>query len=196
LLDLTWREDVRVFAEGIGVDRCVAAHRLKPRAIRGGKRAVKRGDRVAQRFGQRVRYALALGDAGEQPVLVEPLHHQGHLDDLARAVECEALALARDLGDAEVGVRRRTAIDGELLLHCRAAFGERGEVEKAQIDPLLHLVGALARQEHVAAGRLNHVDLGVRREAVARGIGQPGDKGGVFGHEAGIAQTRRAVQGA
>jgi hypothetical protein len=67
---------------------------------------------------------------------------------IARARERDAVARRDDGLHAQVGARRETPVEPDLLLaHLQPALGG-AVVEERQPDGLLELVGAVAREEH------------------------------------------------
>ena len=96
----------------------------------------------------------------EQSRLGEPLHAHGDVDHLAfagtRGHLQRAVGVANDRIDGKVDLGRRATIHAKFFLAEPEALRERGEVEKSQIDRLLHLPREVADEEH-------HRDVGLTR---------------------------------
>ena len=99
---------------------------------------------------------LPLGqEPTEHPLHGEFLHPDGVLDNPPVPVECEPASGLFGYGlDAEVGLRGQPPVQAELLFTVEFPFFQGREVEKAEIDGLLHLV-------HFVSGDEDEGDMGL-----------------------------------
>jgi hypothetical protein len=136
---------------------------------------VKVGDLPGQRR-QYLRSDLAAPEALEKcGRLREALHLDGPLDGLARPLDSQPGERAGDGDDAVVNSRRQPAVEPDLLLTEVTPALEGGEVQEAEIDGLLDLVGVRAGEEDdrdVRLADLNPID----RVGIGSGLRQRGDQ--------------------
>ena len=175
-----------------GVAAVFAAHR---------RLRVERRDLRRQVVHDRGRELAARGDAIEPRLLIEPRHLEQPFDRLPRSGQGQPIAIgAGHRHEAPIQHRRGPPVQRELRLERASAPIERGEVEEAVADRALHLVRALADQEHVRGMGGDPLDLGAG-QAVAAAVAQVRDHGilrigrgsrpAALGHRA----TRRGLNG-
>ena len=90
---------------------------------------------------------LASQHGREHPALGQTAHPDGRLDGASRATEEVAAISLHDVDDAEVDVRAKPAIEPDLVLAVGQAPLAGREVEEAEVDRLLDLVGERAGQD-------------------------------------------------
>ena len=114
----------------------------------------------------------ARGDAIEQRLLIEPRHLEQPFDRLPGSGQRQPIAIgAGHRHEAPIQHRRGPPVQRELGLERTSAPIERGEVEEAVADRALHLVCALADQEHVRGMGRDPLDLGAG-QAVAAAVAE------------------------
>jgi hypothetical protein len=133
---------------------------------------VKRGDLLRQIVHDHGREAAARGDAIEQHLLIEPGHLEQPFDRLTRSGQRQSIAIrAGHRHEASIQHRRGPPVQRKLGLERTPAPIERGEVEEAVAHCTLHLVRAVADQEHVRGMGGDPLDLGAGH-AVAPAVPQ------------------------
>ena len=131
---------------------------------------VEAGDALGQASQQLGGDGVALQEAGHHPLLRQPAHLHGIIDGGAFGVHLR-LPIGEDDGhDVQVGLRAETPVQAQLLLAEVVALLQRREVQKAQVQGLLHLVDEFAGEEEIRDVGLQQLDavhrvrIGVRRE--------------------------------
>ncbi len=146
---------------GVGADqrldlveilRCRRQNRLRraegPRRIRARDPRVEGGDAARQRVDLGRAERAGLHHAAEQRVLPEAAHLDRVVDRLAVAADSRVHLAARQRHHLEVELRRGAAVQPQLLLAIEVSCLQRAEIEKAEIDRLLELVGIVAGEQH------------------------------------------------
>ena len=88
-------------------------------------------------------------DAREQRVLGELPHLDGVLERRAISADARGVDRAGDGDDLEIDRRRETSVQLQLSIAIEMAGGQPREIQEAQIDSLLDLVGMAACQQDV-----------------------------------------------
>ena len=105
------------------------------------------GDGVGQAVHQGIGQAGRRGDAVEFRLGREAAHFQQPFDRWAGAVQGEAGGAGGDGDDAQVKLGRVLAVELELVAQGPLAPPQGGEVEEAEADRALELIGAVGGQE-------------------------------------------------
>src|SRR5206468_9457576 len=98
----------------------------------------------------------------QQGFLGELHHFDGILNGYAPVVKTRALWRAINSYHVEIQLWCQAAIQAEFFLAEEVPFGERREINKAQIDGLFNLVGVWASQHDPRDMGLQNRDLGSR----------------------------------
>ena len=150
------RDRLREIVAGIGGHDFEAAASGDPRIALGP--GMKVGDPLGQAGDDRYVDGAVRELVFERGLVAQAFHLDRPLDRLAGALEGDVLALPRYGHDVLVDSRRQAAIQTELFLAEVAALGERAEIEEAQRDGFLDLVGHRSGQEHERDVRLADFD--------------------------------------
>ncbi|MNE07933.1 hypothetical protein D3C80_1005730 [compost metagenome] len=142
--------------------------------LRGGQ--VEAGDLPGQGIDMGGRQFTAGLQGAEQVVLGELAHLQHILECRTFASDLRRLGGAGDRQHFEVEVVGQALIQAQLFATEMLAGVEAGEVEEAEVDRLLDLVGIAAGQQHPGYVRLDHLEP-VHRMGVKGGILQGGYQG-------------------
>ncbi len=104
--------------------------------------------------------AFPLGqEPAEHPFLGKFLHPDGVLDDPPVSTERKPARSILGYGfDAEVGLRGEPPVQTDLLFAVEFPFFEAREIEKTEIDGLLHLVDFVSDDEDEGDVRLDDID--------------------------------------
>ena len=183
------RELVEVLPPG------VCDERRPVRDRRAGRPRVEAGDGARRLHDVLVAQVAAPDGGGHGPVLVEAAHLDDPVDGVGGvrvAGQHDAFAAVDDRADAEHDVGREGLVDRDLLLARPPPCGRLAQVEEAEVDGLLELVGAIARQQHP-----RHVRL-ADRDRLAERHGEHGRERRALSHphwhrprRRGSARTRR-----
>ena len=117
-------------------------------------RAVEVGDLRRERVDVGRAEQAALEQPARQRVLRKFAHLHRVFQRGSRAAEHGGVDAARDRHDVEVEVRGEPPVEPQLLVAEESPRRERGEIEEAEIDRLLDLVGEGAGQQHIRDVRL------------------------------------------
>jgi hypothetical protein len=85
----------------------------------------------------------------KQLFLPELAHADGPLDDFAGAVDREAARVVGDGDDIQIEVRRRAAIQPQLILTAAPTRRQRAEIHERERDRLLDLISEVAREDDI-----------------------------------------------
>ncbi|WP_241546937.1 hypothetical protein [Thiohalobacter thiocyanaticus] len=105
----------------------------------------------------------------QAPRVVELLHLEGVFDGCARAVELRVLRGAGYRNHIEIQLRRQAAVEFQFNLAVLAALFQGTEIEKAEIDRFLELVGDAAGEQDPGDMGFDHAEVTDRmRKAFGR----------------------------
>ena len=153
--------------------RCGRAERRR-RGRSGADRAMEAGDLRRERVDVGRPEQAARKQPAGQRVLRKFAHLHRVFQHGAGAAQLGRVDAAGDRHHIEIEVRGEPPVESELLVAEEPPRRKRREVEEAEIDRLLDLVGERAGQEHIRNVRLQHRG-GRDRAAQGRGPRQRGD---------------------
>ena len=122
--------------------------------IRGAVGTVRRGHRNGgvegrQPLGDPIDDVRGHPAAAEQGALGKAAHHHRILQRLAQAGDLRGLRGAGDRYHRQVGVRGQATVEAQLLATEETSPLQGAEVQEAQVDRLLDLIGEIPREEDV-----------------------------------------------
>ncbi len=129
-----------------------------PEALAALHARVEGGDCAGDALGKRVVQRTARGDAVEQPLLIEALHHDDPVHRRPRPVDRQPFSLTRHPGGPEVELRRRAAVDPQFGGAGTFAQRQRREVHEGKLHGALQLVRAVAGEKHHRAVGVDALD--------------------------------------
>ncbi len=154
------------------------ARRAAPRriAIAAGNAGVEGGDALRQCVDVPVIQGALPRQPVEQRFLGKAPHLDGVFDDGARGrAQPRCVAAPPDRRDFKVDPRRQAAIEAQFLLAVEAPLFQGAEIQKAEIERLLQLVGELAGEQDMGNVGFQLLD-GLDRMRIARRGAQRLDK--------------------
>jgi hypothetical protein len=107
--------------------------------------------------------------------LIELAHLQCVLERRPFAADPRMGDFSRDRQHREIEIGREPTVEAQLFLAIESPLLQRGEIQKAEIERLLQLVGVRAGQQYIGDVRLQVLDFidGMR---VALGLHEPAEQ--------------------
>ena len=94
----------------------------------------------------------------EQAGLGEAPHFNGVFDGWAGATQDRMICAAGDGYDFQVEIGRQSPVKAQFFPTIEVAFFQGAEIEKAEVDRFLDLVGVVTSQQHPGNVGFNHLD--------------------------------------